>query len=109
METLFISAQIFDSFLSKRKITLALLPRIFVSCNFIACKLEEVKVYRIKDFLNNLKQQYSVREIRLVEAEILSALKWEVSYPTSLDFLKRLLCLAEKSGKEFDQICKLNR
>jgi hypothetical protein len=63
-----------------------------VTCMFIASKYEDYHPLRMQDLFKNIcKEQYSVEQIKNKEIDIMMTIRYMVSVPTSLDFLKTLL------------------
>ncbi len=87
-ETLFLTVNLIDRFLSERNILRTKLQLVGVSCLFIACKYEEIYPPELKDFVFITDNAYNKQEIIEMENEILSVLKFEVTTPSALGFLE---------------------
>jgi hypothetical protein len=83
-ETLFLTINIIDRLIYKREILRTQLQLVGVAALFIACKYEEILCPDIRDFVYITDKTYSKAEILKMEREILSALNFDVTVPTSL-------------------------
>jgi len=83
-ETLFLTINIIDRYISNREILRTQLQLVGVASLFIACKYEEILCPDIRDFVYITDKTYSKSEILKMEREILMALNFDVTVPTSL-------------------------
>lgn len=99
-ETLFLTVNLMDRFLSKVAISRKLFQLVGITSLFIACKYEEIYTPDVKDFSQITEQSFSVKQILDMEGEILSVLQFDLTYSSPHRFLERYayLCnLDEKS------------
>lgn len=89
-ETLFLSVNMLDRFLSCRPVILSKFQLVGISALFIACKFEEIYFPSINDFVYACDNIYTVDEIRRAERYMLGGLHWELGSPGPLNFLRRL-------------------
>jgi len=112
-ETLFLSINIIDRFLSARVVSLPKLQLVGVSCMFIAAKVEETIAPSVKHFVDCADSTYAASEILQAEKYILKTIDWNLSYPNPLNFLRRISKADEYSvpvrtvGKFFLEVCCL--
>lgn len=97
-ETLFITVNIIDRFLSKIAISREILQLVGVTALFIASKYEEVYPPEVAEFANITKNTFSVKEILQMEGQILSSLEFDLTFSSSNRFLER-----------YSQLCNLNQ
>ena len=99
-ETLFITINLIDRFLSKKTINRRYLQLLGITALLIACKYEEIYPPQIKDLINMTDNAYNRKQVYKMEYEILNAVKFNLSFPTTLKFLqifKNKLNLTEKT------------
>lgn len=89
-ETLYLSVNMLDRFLSCRPVVLSKFQLVGISALFIACKFEEIYFPSLNDFVYACDNIYTVDEIRRAERYLLNGLKWEMGFPGPLNFLRRL-------------------
>lgn len=90
-ETLFLAVYIFDKFLSIKKLDPKQATLIFVTSVFIAAKFEEIRVVRLRNFLQHCNGDLvSAPMVLNMEKQILELLDYQISYICPYDFLKRL-------------------
>ncbi len=82
-ETLFLAINIIDRYISYREILRTQLQLVGVASLFIACKYEEILCPDIRDFVYITDKTYSKSEILKMERDILTALNFDVTVPTS--------------------------
>ncbi|KAI8066304.1 cyclin-like protein [Gilbertella persicaria] len=89
-ETLFLTVNIIDRFLSKRTVVLGKLQLVGITALFIAAKFEELTTPPLRDFL--FMTDNAVNEDELIKAErfILQVLDFRLCYPNPLNFLRRV-------------------
>ena len=89
-ETLFLTVNIIDRFLSTRQIDLEKLQLVGVTAMFIASKYEEVLSPHVQNFRHVADDGFTEEEILSAERYILSALNYDLSYPNPMNFLRRI-------------------
>lgn len=89
-ETLFLTINIIDRFLSARVVSLAKLQLVGVTCLFIAAKTEEIVAPGVGHFLAVADASYTESEILQAERYVLKTLDWNLSYPNPVHFLRRV-------------------
>ena len=89
-ETLFLTVNIIDRFLSLKVVQLDRLQLVGVTAMFIASKYEEVLTPHVANFRHVADDGFSVDEILSTERYMLSALNYDLSYPNPMDFLRRI-------------------
>lgn len=89
-ETLFLSINIIDRFLSSRVVSLAKLQLVGITCMFIAAKVEEIVAPSANNFLYCADASYTEAEILQAERYVLKTLDWNMSYPNPIHFLRRV-------------------
>ena len=87
-ETLFLTINIIDRYLSKTKATKENLQLIGITSMLIACKYEEIYFPEIKDFIYMTDNTYSKNEVLKMEYDILKKLEFNITNPSSLKFLE---------------------
>lgn len=88
-ETLFLTINIIDRFLSSRVVSLVKLQLVGITSLFIASKYEEIMAPSIAHFLRSADGNYGEQDIRDAEKYILRTLDWNMSYPNPIHFLRR--------------------
>lgn len=87
-ETLFLTVNILDRYLSKNQVVKENLQLVGVSCMLIACKYEEIYAPEIKDFIFITDSTYTIEQVLQSENKILRSLDFDVTVPSSLRFLQ---------------------
>ena len=90
-ETLFITINIIDNYLSKKKIKRCNLQLLGVTSLFIACKQNEIIFRRLKEYAYITDNAYDINDILTMEKDILKTLNFNILFPSSLSFFE-LLC-----------------
>ena len=85
-ETLFLTVNLIDKFLSKQIISKNHLQLLGVGALLIACKYEEIYCPDLNDFVYITDKAYSKEEIILMEQNILKTLNYEIMHPSILKF-----------------------
>ena len=88
-ETLFLTINIVDRFLSIRQVTLDKLQLVGITALFIAAKYEEVYVPGINQFVYITDGCYTNSQIIKAERYMLSVLGFNLQFPNPLNFLRR--------------------
>lgn len=89
-ETLFLTVNIVDRFLSSKVIPLDTFQLVGVTAMFIASKYEEVLSPHIGNFVHLADSCFTVDEVLSAERYTLSTLKYDLSYPSPMNFLRRI-------------------
>ena len=89
-ETLFIAVNLVDRFLTERIVSLVKFQLVGLTALFVAAKYEEVICPSVDHFLHMTDGGYSKEEILKAERYLLSTLKFDLSYPNPLHFLRRI-------------------
>lgn len=89
-ETLLLSINIMDRFLSKNKIKVAKLQLVAITCLFIAAKFYEINLPKLASYAYVTDGAATVDEIKLAEFQILKAINFEIAWPNPLNFLRKL-------------------
>lgn len=89
-ETLFLAVNIVDRFLSEKVVQLDRLQLVGITAMFIASKYEEVLSPHIANFRHIADDGFSEAEILSAERFILATLKYDLSYPNPMNFLRRI-------------------
>lgn len=88
-ETLFLTINIIDRFLSSRVVSLVKLQLVGITALFIAAKYEEIMAPSVANFLACADGNYDEKNILEAEKYILRTLDWNMSYPNPIHFLRR--------------------
>ena len=97
-ETLFLTINIIDRYLSKKSINRKYLQLLGVTAMFLCSKYEDIYPPEVKDFIFMTDNAYTREELVEMESDILEKIQFNMTYPTSLRFLeifKKLLNLKE--------------
>lgn len=89
-ETLFLAVNIVDRFLSSKVVPLDKFQLVGVTAMFIASKYEEVLSPHIGNFVHVADNGFTVEEVLAAERYTLTALKYDLSYPNPMNFLRRI-------------------
>jgi len=89
-ETLYLTVNIIDRFLSRRTISLSKLQLVGVTAMFIATKYEEVITPGIQAFYHLADGGYTDVEILRAERYVLKVLDFNFSYANPMNFLRRI-------------------
>lgn len=87
-ETLFLTVNLIDRYLERRLIMRNRLQLVGVTAMLIACKYEEIYAPEVRDFVYITDKAYSREEILSMENELLSALDYNVTVPSSFRYLE---------------------
>ncbi|KAG8862932.1 G2/mitotic-specific cyclin [Tulasnella sp. 330] len=88
-ETLFLTINIIDRFLSSRVVSLVKLQLVGVTALLIAAKYEEILAPSVANFLASADGNYNEKDILEAEKYILRTLDWNLSYPNPIHYLRR--------------------
>ena len=89
-ETLFLAVNIIDRFLSQKVVPLDKLQLVGVTAMFIASKYEEVLSPHIGNFVHVADDGFTIDEVLSAERYTLQTLKYDLSYPNPMNFLRRI-------------------
>lgn len=89
-ETLYLTLNIVDRFLTLRTISLNKLQLVGLTAMFIAGKYEEVLCPSVQNFLYLAEGGYTDEEILKAERYMLKVLKFSFSYSNPMNFLRRI-------------------
>ena len=95
-ETLYITVNIIDKYLSKVQIQRNKLQLVGITAMFIACKYEEIYPPELKDHVYITDQTYSKEDIINMELDILAKLNFDITFPTALRCLEVVVGNAEE-------------
>ncbi len=87
-ETLFLTVNLIDRFLSNNVIMRTKLQLVGVTAMLIACKYEEIYAPEVRDFVYITDQAYTKEEILKAENNMLNCLEFNITTPSSLRFLE---------------------
>jgi len=97
-ETLYLSVNIVDKFLQRRKITRDNLQLLGVTALFIAAKFEEIYSVEINDLAFITDNACNADDIIRFEGEVLTTIGWNLTTPCPLHFLRRYSKAAGNDG-----------
>lgn len=104
-DTLHLAIHLFDRFLEYTKVSKRQLQLVGVTALFIASKYEEMYVPAVDDFVAITNRSYSIEDIYHMESVILNRLKFDVTVPSALTFLHRVVkAIREEIGFETKQL-----
>ncbi|KAK3113604.1 G2/mitotic-specific cyclin [Teratosphaeriaceae sp. CCFEE 6253] len=89
-ETLFLTVNIIDRFLSAKVVQLDRLQLVGVTAMFIASKYEEVLSPHVQNFVNVADEGFTEAEVLSAERFVLASLDFDLSYPNPMNFLRRI-------------------
>ena len=87
-ETLFLTINIIDRYLSKKSINRKYLQLLGITSLFIASKYEDIYPPEMKEFIFMTDNAYKKEELIKLESDILDIIEFSMTYPTSLRFLE---------------------
>ena len=99
-QTIYISVNLIDRFLSKNETTRPKLQLVGVTSMFIASKYEEIYPPDLKDFVYITDKAYVKSQVLDMESKMLSSLNFDITFPTQWSFLqifRKKLDLDEKT------------
>lgn len=88
-ESLFLTVNLLDRFLSLRTIHIPKLQLVGLACFFIATKYEETYAPSVREIVILADDQYTVEEILKAERYILKTLEWDMRAPGPMGWLRR--------------------
>jgi cyclin B len=89
-ETLFLTVNLIDRFLSKQPVMRKRLQLVGVVAMFIASKFEEINPPEISDFVHITDNAYTKQDVIAMECMMLTVLDFEVVVPMATHFVERL-------------------
>ncbi|KAJ3569754.1 hypothetical protein NPX13_g5974 [Xylaria arbuscula] len=89
-ETLFLTVNCIDRFLSNKIVSLAKLQLVGATAIFIAAKYEEINCPSVQEIVYMVDSGYTVEEILKAERFMLSMLDFELGWPGPMSFLRRI-------------------
>ncbi|XP_024380949.1 cyclin-A1-4 [Physcomitrium patens] len=98
-DTLYLAVSFIDRYLSAHVVTRQRLQLLGVACMLIAAKYEEICTPQVEEFCNITDNTYCREEVLEMEREVLNVLKFELTTPTTLTFLRRFTRAAQTSYK----------
>eukprot|EP00775_Hariotina_reticulata_P010332 gene10332-10489_t len=90
-ESLFLTVNLIDRYLAVRQVTRKNLQLVGVTAMLVAAKYEEIWAPEVRDFVYISDKAYTRKQILDTERDMLQALGYNLSLPTSYQFLARLL------------------
>lgn len=100
-ESLFLTVNIVDRYLSKNVLIRSKLQLLGVAAMFIACKFEEIYTPHIKDFVYITDNAYSYQEILQMELNILINLDYDILIPSPLQFFELITKYFNLNQREY--------
>ena len=88
-ETLFLTENIIDRFLEKKKISRQNFQLLGITAMLIACKYEEIYAPEIKSIIYAIDNAYSKQEIKQYEGIIIKVLDFNLNHTSAYRFLER--------------------
>ncbi|CAH9100580.1 unnamed protein product [Cuscuta epithymum] len=98
-ETLYLTVNYLDRFLSVSPIPRQKLQLLGVSAMLIASKYEEISPPHVDDFCYITDNTFNKKEVVKMEQDVLKSLKFELGNPTIRSFLKKFIEIAEEDYK----------
>ena len=90
-ETLHLTANLIDRFLASRNVSRKRLQLVGVTAMLVASKYEEIWAPEVRDFVYISDKAYDKGQILAMERDMLRALRYDLTLPTSYQYLARLL------------------
>ena len=110
-ETLHLTINIIDTYLSLKKIKRCNLQLLGVTALFISCKQNEIIFRRLKEYAYITDNAYNEQDILNMENDILKTLEFDILFPSALTFFE-ILCnnfgLLDKENKDDKNNIKFN-
>lgn len=89
-ETLFLSVNYVDRFLSKKVVSLGKLQLVGATALFLAAKYEEINCPSVQEIVYMVDGAYTADEVLKAERFMLSMLQFELGWPGPMSFLRRI-------------------
>ncbi|CAL0319423.1 unnamed protein product [Lupinus luteus] len=96
-ETLFLTVNYVDRYLSSHSINRKQLQLLGVACMRIAAKYEEICAPEVQEFCDITDNTYSKEQVLQMEFAVLNSLKFEMTAPTVNCFLRRFVIVAQRT------------
>ncbi|XP_078180191.1 uncharacterized protein LOC144574179 isoform X2 [Carex rostrata] len=106
-DTLHLTVNLVDRFLSMNKIERQRLQLLGVTCMLIASKYEETRAPHVRDLCLLTCNSYNENEVLQMERQVLSVVGYNLSVPTIKTFLRRFLRAALASSKAQPELMHL--
>lgn len=103
-QTLFLTVNIIDRYLSFAKIKRSKLQLVGVAALFIACKYEEIYPPELKLFVYITDNAYQKKDVLDMEYEILKTLEFEITVPTALNYLDFIVLRLGMTDQKVNQV-----
>ncbi|XP_062098915.1 cyclin-A1-4-like [Humulus lupulus] len=94
-DTLFLTVNYIDRYLSGNEMKREHLQLLGVACMMIAAKFDDISPPHVKEFSYITDETYSKWEVLQMESAVLKCLKFEMSTPTPVCFLRRFVSVAQ--------------
>ncbi|KAH3674603.1 hypothetical protein WICMUC_003149 [Wickerhamomyces mucosus] len=88
-ETLFLTINYIDRFLSKRKVSLSRFQLVGAVALFIAAKVEEINCPSVQEIAYMVDHAYTIEDILRAERFMIDVLEFEMGWPGPMSFLRR--------------------
>ncbi|KAK3006588.1 hypothetical protein RJ639_016118 [Escallonia herrerae] len=98
-DTLFLAVNYIDRYLSGNTINRQRLQLLGVACMMIAAKYEEICAPRVEEFCYITDNTYSRDEVLEMESAVLNYLRFEMTAPTAICFLRHFVQVAQRVHK----------
>jgi G2/mitotic-specific cyclin 3/4 len=89
-ETLFLSVNYVDRFLSAKVVSLGKLQLVGATALFLAAKYEEINCPSVQEIVYMVDGAYTIDEVLKAERFMLSMLQFELGWPGPMSFLRRI-------------------
>ena len=99
-ETLYLTINILDRYLSIKEIKKSQLHLLGVTALLISTKYEEIYPPELKDLLNLSENKFTKEEVLKMENEVLSTLEFNFMAPSALRFLERFRKLSTTASDD---------
>ncbi|PKI42462.1 hypothetical protein CRG98_037135 [Punica granatum] len=104
-ETLFLSVNYIDRYLSGNPVNRQRLQLLGVTCMMIAAKYEEIYAPDVEEFCYISDGTYCKEEVLRMESHVLSYLKFEMTAPTANCFLRWFVWAVHEFREDFGLVC----
>ncbi|KAK2664942.1 hypothetical protein Ddye_003516 [Dipteronia dyeriana] len=101
-DTLYLTIAYVDRFLSSHALSRNKLQLLGVGCMLIASKYEEISPPHVEDFCYITDNSYTNEEVVSMETEVLNFLNFEMSTPTTKNFLRVFIKSTHENGRAAD-------
>ncbi|KAL6963612.1 G2/mitotic-specific cyclin-1 [Sarracenia purpurea var. burkii] len=98
-ETLFLTVNLIDRYLERETVVKKKLQLVGVTAMLLACKYEEITVPPVDDLVIISDEAYTRIEVLHMEKQMVNALQFNMSVPTSYVFMRRFLKAAQSNEK----------